>query len=103
MCSVENARAAASERVVVLMPPEDKARLEEKARRAGTSVGELVRRAVEAYEPELQAAELEALVRLLEESQARAIQSLDDAGKELAATRAYFAAKRKQEADGHRR
>jgi hypothetical protein len=51
----------------------------------------------------MQAAELDALVRLLEESQARAIQSLDDAEKELAATRAYFAAKRNQEADGHRR
>jgi predicted DNA-binding protein len=86
----------ASERVVVLMPSEDKARLEEKSRRAGTSVGELVRRAIEAYEPDLQAAELDALVRLLEESQARAIQSLDDAEKELAATRAYFAAKRNQ-------
>jgi hypothetical protein len=103
MCFMENAMAAASERVVVLMPSEDKARLEEKSRRAGTSVGELVRRAVEAYEPELQAAELEALVRLLEESQARAIQSLDAAGEELAATRAYFAARREQEADGHRR
>jgi predicted DNA-binding protein len=102
MCIVERTMAAASERVVVLMPPEDKARLEEKSRRAGTSVGELVRRAIEAYEPDLQAAELEAVVRLLEQSQARALQSLDEAEKELATTRAYFAAKRKQEANGHR-
>jgi hypothetical protein len=95
--------AAATQRVVVLMPPEDKARLEAKARRAGTSIGELVRRSVEAYEPEWQAAELEALVRLLEESQARAMRSLDEAEKEFATTRAYFVASRKQEADGHRR
>lgn len=95
--------AAATQRVVVLMPPEDKARLDDKARRAGTSIGELVRRSVEAYEPELEGAELEVLVRLLEESQARAMRSLDDAQKELAVTRAYFDAKRKREADGHRR
>ena len=84
---------AATERVVVLMPPGDKARLEEKARRAGTSIGELVRRSVEAYEPELEGAELEALVRLLEESQARAMASLDEAEREFEITRAYFDAK----------
>jgi hypothetical protein len=95
--------AAATQRIVVLMPPEDKARLEAKARRAGTSIGELVRRSVEAYEPELQGAELEALVRLLEESQASAMRALDEAEKELATTRAYFAAKSKPKADGHRR
>ena len=95
--------AAATERVVVLMPPEDKARLEAKARRARTSIGELVRRSVEAYDPELEGAELEALLRLVEDSHARAMRSLDDAEKELAVTRAYFDAKRKREADGHRR
>ena len=94
---------AATERVVVLMPPEDKARLEAKARRAGTSIGELVRRSVDAYDPELEEAELEALLRLLEESQARSMRSLDEAEKELAATRAYFDAKRKREVDAHRR
>jgi Ribbon-helix-helix protein, copG family len=99
----EKAVAAATERVVVLMPPEDKARLEEKARRARTSIGELVRRSVEAYEPELEGAELEALLQLLEESNARAMRSLDEAEKELEVTRAYFDAKRKRAADGHRR
>lgn len=94
--------AAATERVVVLMPAEDKARLEEKARRARTSVGEFVRRSVEAYDPELEGAELEALLRLLQESHARAMRSLDEAENELAVTRAYFDAKRKHEADGHR-
>ena len=93
---------AATQRVVVLMPAEDKARLEDKARRAGTSVGELVRRSVDAYEPELQGAELEALVRLLEESQAAAMKSLDDAEEELAITRAYFDARRRSPRDGHR-
>ncbi|MGH6895813.1 MAG: plasmid mobilization protein [Geminicoccaceae bacterium] len=92
----------ATERVVVLMTPENKARLEDKARRAGTSLGEFVRRSVEAYEPELEEAELEALLRLLQESQQRAMQALDDAEKELAITRAYFDAKRSREHDDHR-
>ena len=87
--------SAATQRVVVLMPPQDKARLEDKARRAGTSIGELVRRSLDAYDPELDGAELEALLRLLEESHARAMTSLDDTEQELAITRAYFDAKRK--------
>jgi hypothetical protein len=93
--------AAATERVVVLMPPEDKARLEEKARRAHTSIGEFVRRSVEAYDPELEEAELEVLLRLLEDSQQRAMKALDGAERELAATEAYFAAKRAR--NGHHR
>jgi hypothetical protein len=90
--------AAATERAVVLMPPVDKARLEDKERRVGTSVAELVRRSVEAYEQESEQAELEALLRLLEDSQARAMQALDGAERELAATEAYFAAKRARDA-----
>jgi hypothetical protein len=95
--------AAATKRVVVLMSPEDKARLEEKARRARISTGELVRRSIEAYEPELDGAELEALLRLLEESHARAMRSLDEAEKELGLTLAYFDAKRKRAGDERRR
>ena len=87
--------SAATQRVVVLMPPEDKARLEDKARRAGTSIGELVRRSLDAYDPELDGAELEALLPLLGGSHARAMTSLDDTEQELAITRAYFDAKRK--------
>ena len=89
----------AAQRVVVLMPPTDKLRLEEKARRAGTSIGELVRRSVEAYDPDLEGGELEALVSLLEDSQARAMTALDHAERELAATEAYFAAKRALDGD----
>jgi hypothetical protein len=86
--------ATASERVVVLMPPDDKASLEQKARRAGVSIGELVRRSVAAYEPDLEEAELEALLRLLRDSQERALAALDAAERELATTEAYFTAKR---------
>jgi hypothetical protein len=86
--------AVGTQRVVVLMPAEDKAHAEEKARRAGVSVGELVRRSIAAYEPELEEAEFEALLRLLQDSQERAMQALDAADRELAATEAYFAAKR---------
>jgi hypothetical protein len=86
---------AATERVVVLMAPQEKTRLEEKARRAGTSVGELVRRSVDAYEPEIGARDIEALLQLLEDSQRAAFSALDDAEQELAATRTYFEAKRR--------
>jgi hypothetical protein len=46
---------------------------------------------------------LAVLLRLLEESHARAMRSLDEAERELAVTRAYFDAKRKRAVDGHRR
>jgi hypothetical protein len=49
----------------------------------------------------LEEMELEMLLRLLEDSQQRAMKALDSAERELAATEAYFAAKRAR--DGHRR
>jgi hypothetical protein len=56
---------AATERVVVLMSPAEKAALDAKAARAGpVSAGELIRRAVEAYD-ETEAAEAEELRALL--------------------------------------
>jgi hypothetical protein len=82
-------------------PPADTAPLMATAPRARTSIGELVRRSVEAYDPELEEAELEVLLRLLEDSQQRAMKALDGAERELAATEAYFAAKRAR--NGHHR
>ena len=42
----------ASERVTTLMTAREKMALEEKARRAGVSVGEFVRRSVDAFDPD---------------------------------------------------
>lgn len=58
---------SATARVTVLMSPEEKAALEAKAMRAGpVSAGELVRRAVEAYDEDTarEAEELRALLRV---------------------------------------
>jgi hypothetical protein len=91
--------SVATERVVVLMAPQDKAKLEDKARRAGTSVGEFVRRSIDAYEPEAGVDELECLLVVLEQSSHQALAALAEAERELATTEAYFAAKRVR--DGH--
>ncbi len=86
--------AAATARVVVLMPPDEKQRLAAQARQAGISVGELVRRSVasQGADGELEAAlearqrEIEALVSELERSNEHALRALDDAEATLQAT-----------------
>jgi len=87
---------AASERVVVLMSPTEKAALEKKARQLGTSVGELVRRSVDAYGSEIAAEDAEALLKVFEETHARTLEALGKAERELDRTLAYFAAKRRR-------
>jgi len=77
---------AASARVVVLMSPKEKAALEAKAARAGRiSAGELVRRAVAAYntnsEPE--AAELRALLDVLGATHAETLRRLEATERKL--------------------
>jgi hypothetical protein len=86
--------AVATERLVVLMEPVEKAALEAKALRAGVSVAELTRRAVSAYDPEAEDDEIEALLTVLQESHERTLSALAEAEAEIAETRAYFAAKR---------
>jgi len=61
-----NAREAVTERVITLMTPAEKSQLETKARKAGVSVGEFVRRSVDAYDPE-ETRELEQLATLATE------------------------------------
>lgn len=85
--------AAATERIVVLMSKPEKRALEAKARRMGTSTGEVVRRSVDAFDPEADDAELEKLLDLLTSSHEATLAALDKAERELAETRAYFAAK----------
>ncbi len=85
---------------MVLMSPQDKAMLEERARRAGVSIGEFVRRSVEAYDPDARSGEIEAVLDRLEQSREEALAALARAEKELETTEQYFAAKRRR--DGNR-
>ncbi|HYE52215.1 MAG TPA: hypothetical protein VEB20_21650 [Azospirillaceae bacterium] len=83
---------AATERVTTLMTPTEKARLEAKARQAGVSVGEYVRRSVDGYDPQ----EAESLAQLalfaseLARSSQEASEALDRALASVEATRAQL-------------
>ncbi len=77
---------AATARVVVLMSPEEKAALDSKAARAGRiSAGELVRRAVEAYDEETmrEAEELRALLRVLAGTHEATMAAIDRTDRKL--------------------
>lgn len=88
--------SAATERVVVLMTPEDKRALEERAKAAGISVGELVRRAVEAYDPAGEEAEqVDAMLRHIKQMGEEILAGLDAATAQVRATRAYLAERRR--------
>ena len=82
---------AATERVVTLMTPAEKARLEARASRAGVSVGEFVRRSVDSYDPETETevdlAVLRSLSDDLRRSNLEALDALDAALASLRATR----------------
>lgn len=91
---------AASARLMILMSPEERAALDAKARALGVSAGEVVRRAVEAFElgTQEEAAELRALVdafnelhpetlRIADESHKKVVESLASASKRSLASR----------------
>ena len=85
---------AASERVVVLMSPAEKAALDAKVARAGSvSVGELIRRAIEAYDEDTkaEAAELRALLSVLAMTHDETLRRLDQTERKLDETLAYLA------------
>lgn len=63
---MDTVREPVTERVITLMTPSEKSLLEKKAREIGISVGEFVRRSVDAYDPE-EALELEQLAALATE------------------------------------
>lgn len=63
---MDTVREPVTERVITLMTPTEKSLLEKKAREIGISVGEFVRRSVDAYDPE-EARELEQLAALARE------------------------------------
>src|SRR6202035_688078 len=79
---------AASARLMVLMSPEERASLDTKARTLGVSAGEVVRRAVQAFElgTEEEAAELRALIDVFNELHPETLRIADECHRKVAET-----------------
>jgi hypothetical protein len=79
---------AASARLMVLMSQEERAALDAKARTLGVSAGEVVRRAVQAFElgSEEEAAELRALIDAFNELHLETLRIADEAHRKVAET-----------------
>jgi hypothetical protein len=78
----------ASARLMVLMSPEERALLNVKARTLGVSAGEVVRRAVQAFElgTEEEAAELRALIDAFNELHPETLRIADECHREVVKT-----------------
>lgn len=83
-------REAVTARVVTLMTPTEKSKLETKARKAGLSVGEVVRRSVDAFDHEdlHQLEELAILAREFRLAMEKASAAIDRANTAIDETRA---------------
>ena len=79
---------AASARLMVLMSPEERASLDTKARTLGVSAGEVVRRAVQAFElgTEEEAAELRALIDVFNELHPETLRIADECHRKVVET-----------------
>jgi phosphate uptake regulator len=86
---------AASARLMVLMSQQERASLDAKARALGVSAGEVVRRAVQAFElgTEDEAAELRALVDAFNELHSETLRIADEAHRKVAETLARRSAR----------
>ena len=76
---------AASARLMVLMSPEERASLDTKARTLGVSAGEVVRRAVQAFElgTEEEAAELRSLIDAFNELHPETLRIADESHRKV--------------------
>lgn len=76
----------ATSRLMVLMSPEERRALDAKAKAAGISAGELMRRGAAAYEigTEGEAEELRALIALFDKTHAETLRRLDENEKLVA-------------------
>lgn len=83
---------SATERIVVLVTPEQKAEISDRARAAKLPVGELLRRAAAAYSSDDQDEVLAGLVEQVRKSSAQASKALDAALKEVAESQRRIAA-----------
>ena len=70
---------AATERVPVLMTPAEKKRVVARAKRAGLTTGEYMRRAAEGFRPEDDSKALEAMIEQMNQATASAEVAIDDA------------------------
>ena len=79
---------AASARLMVLMSPEERASLDTKARTLGVSAGEVVRRAVQAFElgTEEEAAELRSLIDAFNELHPETLRIADECHRKVSET-----------------
>ena len=77
---------AASARLMVLMSPEERAALDAKARTLGVSAGEVVRRAVQAFElgTEEEAAELRSLIDVFNQLHPETLRIADECHRKVA-------------------
>ena len=80
-----------SERLSVLVTPEEKNLIDERARQAGVNASEFVRRAVVAYDPEIDMEELQALAEQLGVMVDQTEQKLDANLAEIARLREQLA------------
>jgi hypothetical protein len=78
----------ASARLMILMSPEERAALDSKARALGVSAGEVVRRAVQAFElgTEEDAAELRALIDVFNQLHPETLRIADECHRKVAET-----------------
>ena len=76
---------AATARLMVLMSPEERASLDTKARTLGLSAGEVVRRAVQAFElgTEEEAAELRALIEVFNQLHPETLRIADECHRKV--------------------
>jgi len=70
---------AATERVPVLMTPAEKKRLVSKAKKAGLTTGEFMRRAADGYQAESDVRALEAMIEQMNLATESASRAVDDA------------------------
>jgi hypothetical protein len=79
---------AASARLMILMSPEERAALDAKARALGVSAGEVVRRAVQAFElgTEEEAAELRSLIDVFNQLHLETLRIADECHRKVAET-----------------
>lgn len=71
--------ATATERVPVLMTPEEKNLVVSRAKKIGITTGEYMRRAAEGYQPDKDTQALEAMINEMNRASENAEQAIDDA------------------------
>jgi hypothetical protein len=84
-----------TERMMILVTPQQKKAINAKAKALKLSAGELIRRAVDTYSGDADSALLNAIADELEAATVRLAESFDRTFAEIARTKRYFAARRK--------